>query len=84
MDANTIDIRGCNLEDAKDKVKGKISECIMNGYSSVYILHGHGSGGVLKSKLRNWLKSDKQKGIQSWAPADSADGGDAFTKLELL
>jgi DNA mismatch repair protein MutS2 len=83
--SNTIDVRGCNLEDAKDKVKGKISECIMNGYSSVYILHGHdGSGGVLKSKLRNWLKSDKQKGIQtSWAPADSADGGDAFTKLEL-
>jgi DNA mismatch repair protein MutS2 len=83
MDANTVDVRGCNFEDAKDKVQGKISECMMNGHNSVYILHGHGSGGVLKTKIRNWLKTEKQKSITKWLPAETSDGGDAFTKLEL-
>jgi dsDNA-specific endonuclease/ATPase MutS2 len=82
MDSNTVDCRGCNLEDAKDKVKDKISKCLMNGQSTVYVLHGHGSGGVLKSKIRGWLKTEKQL-IKNWAPADQADGGDAFTRLEL-
>mmetsp|Transcript_7936 Transcript_7936/g.12585 ORF Transcript_7936/g.12585 Transcript_7936/m.12585 type:complete len:153 (-) Transcript_7936:125-583(-) len=82
MDSNTVDVRGCNLEDARDKVKDKISKCIMSGHNTVYILHGHGSGGVLKSKLRSWLKSEKQL-IKSWKPADASDGGDAFTCLLL-
>jgi DNA mismatch repair protein MutS2 len=81
-EGNTIDVRGSNLEDAKDKVTGKISQCIMNGHKSVYVLHGHGSGGVLKSKLRDWLKTEKRL-IKNWAPADSSDGGDAFTRIEL-
>merc|ERR1712025_1361243 len=81
-DGNTIDVRGCNFEDAKDKVTGKISQCKMNGHRAVYVLHGHGSGGVLKSKLRGWLKSERRL-IKKWAPADSSDGGDAFTRIEL-
>jgi len=81
-EGNTIDVRGCNLEDAKDNVMGKMSQCIMNGHKSVYVLHGHGSGGVLKSKLRGWLKMERRL-IKNWAPADSSDGGDAFTRIEL-
>lgn len=81
-DGNTIDVRGFNMDDATDKIEGKISQCLMNGQRTVYVLHGHGSGGVLKSKLRNWFKSERQL-IKKWAPADSLDGGDAFTRLEL-
>jgi len=81
-EGNTVDVRGFNLELAKDKVTSKISQCKMNGHGSVYILHGHGSGGVLKSKLRGWLKNERRL-IKKWAPADSSDGGDAFTRLEL-
>jgi DNA mismatch repair protein MutS2 len=81
-EGNTVDVRGCNLEDARDKVTSKISQCKMNGHGSVYVLHGHGSGGVLKSKLRGWLKMEKRL-IKKWAPADSTDGGDAFTRIEL-
>ena len=81
-DSNTVDVRGYNLEDAKDKVTGKISQCIMIGHKSVYVLHGHGTGGVLKSKLRGWFKMERRF-IKNWAPADSSDGGDAFTRLEL-
>ena len=82
-DGNTVDVRGKNLEEAKDAVKAKISQCIMSGRPAVYVLHGHGTGGVLKSKIRGWLKSDRDKLVKRWAPADSSDGGDAFTRLEL-
>ncbi|MGK3754143.1 MAG: DNA mismatch repair protein MutS2 [Bacillariaceae sp.] len=81
-DGNTVDVRGCNLEGALEEVTRKIGECNLNGHRSVYILHGHGSGGVLKSKLRDWLKTEKRL-IKKWAPADMSDGGDAFTRIEL-
>lgn len=48
----------------------------------VYILHGHGTQGVLKSKLRTWLGRDKQW-VKKWSAADKDDGGDAFTRVEL-
>ncbi|KAL3920365.1 MAG: hypothetical protein SGILL_003300, partial [Bacillariaceae sp.] len=82
MDSNTVDVRGCNLEEAKDKVRDKISKLVMRGQDTLYVLHGHGSSGTLKSKLRGWLKSEKQV-VKKWAPADQSDGGDAFTRLEL-
>jgi len=81
-DGNTVDVRGCNLEGAQEEVTSKISQCNLNGHKSVYILHGHGSGGILKTKLRGWLKSEKLL-IKKWAPADQSDGGDAFTRIEL-
>lgn len=82
MESNTVDVRGCNLEEAQGKVRDMVSKCLMNGQTTVYVLHGHGSGGVLKSKLRGWLKTEKQL-IKKWAPADQSDGGDAFTQLLL-
>jgi len=81
-EGNTVDVRGFNVEDAQSKVTDKISQCLMNRQKTVYVLHGHGSGGVLKSNLRNWLKREKRL-VKKWAPADSLDGGDAFTKVEL-
>ncbi len=48
----------------------------------VFILHGHGTKGVLKQKLRDWLKRDKQW-VKNARPADASDGGDALTRVEL-
>jgi DNA mismatch repair protein MutS2 len=79
--SNTVDVRGCNLEQAKDQVKDKFSACIMSGRSTVYILHGHGSGGVLRDKIRGWLKSEPL--VKQYGPADSSDGGNAFTMVQL-
>jgi DNA mismatch repair protein MutS2 len=81
-DSNTVDVRGCYFEEAKDKVKEQISKCIMSGQNVVYVLHGHGTGGVLKSKVRGWLKSERQL-VKRWSPAERDDGGDAFTRLEV-
>jgi DNA mismatch repair protein MutS2 len=82
MDFNTVDVRGCNLEEAIHNVQQKLSNSVMRGCKTIFVLHGHGSGGVLKSKLRGWLKGEKTL-IKSWAPADQSDGGDAFTRIEL-
>ena len=81
-ESNTVDVRGCNLEEAKERAKAKFSQCIMSGRSAVYILHGHGTGGVLKAKIRGWLKSESQL-VKRWKPAEASDGGDAFTVVEL-
>ena len=53
---------------------------------TLYILHGHGTGGILKTKIRNWLKQQVQQAqynIKSYSPADQSDGGDALTRVEL-
>jgi len=81
-DSNTVDVRGCNLEEAKDKAATKFSSALMAGRPVVYILHGHGTGGVLKTKIRNWLKTERQL-VKKFQPADKSDGGDAFTRVEL-
>jgi len=81
-DSNTVDVRGCNSREAQDLAKQKFSSCLLNGQSTVYILHGHGTGGILKSNVRKWLKSEKQL-VKRWLPADASDGGDAFTRVEL-
>lgn len=79
---NTVDVRGCNLEEAKEMSKDKFSTCLMAGRPVVYILHGHGTKGILKTKIRSWLKSERQL-VKKWGPADASDGGDAFTRVEL-
>jgi DNA-nicking Smr family endonuclease len=48
----------------------------------VYILHGHGEKGVLKQKVRAWLQSERTL-VKRFSSADQADGGDAFTRVEL-
>ena len=82
MDSNTVDVRGCNLEEAKDKAKTKFSSALMSGRPVVFILHCHGTGGILKTKVRNWLKTERQL-VKKAQPADRADGGDAFTRVDL-
>ena len=79
--SNTVDVRGLNLLEAQSKVKDKFSSGLMSGRPVVYILHGHGTGGVLKSKLRMWLKSEIL--VKNFGAADPSDGGDAFTRVDL-
>jgi DNA-nicking Smr family endonuclease len=82
LDSNTIDVRGSNLEEAKRTCTAFFGRATMSNRSVVYILHGHGTGGVLKQKVRDWLRSERQW-VKRYAPADAGDGGDAFTLVEL-
>jgi DNA mismatch repair protein MutS2 len=81
-ESNTVDVRGCTLDEAKTKGTEAFSRCLMSGRSVVYILHGHGTGGVLKAKIRSWLQSERSL-VRRYLPADRSDGGDAFTRVEL-
>jgi DNA mismatch repair protein MutS2 len=81
-ESNTVDVRGCNLDEAMAKATEAFSRCLMGGRSVVYILHGHGTGGVLKGKIRSWLQSQRSL-VKRYQPADNADGGNAFTRVEL-
>eukprot|EP00977_Amphora_coffeiformis_P022176 scaffold10570_cov176-Amphora_coffeaeformis.AAC.26 len=81
-ESNTVNVLGCNLLEAQEKIKDKFSASLMSGRTTVYILHGHGTGGVLKSKIRNWLKTERTL-VKRWQPADKEDGGDALTRVEL-
>jgi DNA mismatch repair protein MutS2 len=80
-ESNTVDVRGCSLEEAKEQARDMFSTSLMSRRPVVYILHGHGSG-VLKTKIRAWLKSERHL-VKSFEPADPSDGGDAFTRVEL-
>lgn len=81
LEANTVDVRGCNFEEAKQKAVKKFGTVMTQKRPVVYILHGHGTG-ALKNKIRAWVQRDKQW-VKSWKKADQDDGGDAFTMVEV-
>ncbi len=82
LSSNTVDCLGLSFEEARRKCEDKFSKVMMSKHPVVYILHGHGTKGVLKQKIRDWLGREKQF-VKKFSSADAADGGDAFTKVEL-
>lgn len=82
FEKTTLDLRGCTLDESITKIQVFVSDMNISGNKYVYLLHGHGTG-KLKSGLRNWLKSGEMKSVKRHRPASSANGGDAFTELEL-
>ena len=81
-EANTVNVLGCNLEEAKSKIMDKISMGLQANRMVIYVLHGYGEKGILRTKVRNWLNSERSL-VKRSSSADSSDGGDAFTKVEL-
>ena len=80
--SNTLDLRGKNLAESEVECQNFFSQASMQNRNVVFILHGHGTGGVLKTKLRDWLRRERQW-VKRFQPADPSDGGDAFTMVEL-
>jgi DNA mismatch repair protein MutS2 len=60
----------------------RMSNAQMSGMPTLYLLHGHGTG-ALKKGLRTWLRTSMGGRIRSWRAGTEADGGDAFTVVEL-
>jgi DNA mismatch repair protein MutS2 len=80
--SNTVNVLGCNLMEAQERIKNMISTSLGSNRKVFYILHGHGNSGILKTKIRAWLKQLKL--VKRFAPAEQTDGGDAFTQVDLL
>jgi hypothetical protein len=71
---------GSNLEDASENLNTFLGACRAKGLTTVYVLHGHGTG-VLKNGLRQLLK--RHAAAKTARPAEAGDGGDAFTVVQL-
>ncbi|MBN1334714.1 MAG: Smr/MutS family protein [Deltaproteobacteria bacterium] len=78
--ANTLDLRGRRLEEAREASESFFDACLLRGEPVAWLLHGHGTG-VLKSGLRGWLSSCRY--VRRWRPAAEGEGGDAWTVVEL-
>jgi len=79
-DGNTCDLRGLRVDEALSTIEHFLSAQILRGSSTVFLLHGHGTG-ALKSAVRNWLRT--APGVSRWRPAERVEGGDAFTLVEI-
>ncbi len=77
---NTLDMRGMRVEEAIDAVSDFLDRMMLDGQSSAYLLHGHGTG-ALKQALRQWLPRCAH--AQKWHRGGPEEGGDAFTVVEL-
>ncbi|NOY25753.1 MAG: hypothetical protein GXP62_07750 [Oligoflexia bacterium] len=80
VQANTCDLRGQRVVDALEQVDRFLAELGGSDFDVGWILHGHGTG-ALKQAVRRHLPSRRE--IKRWKPADTSDGGDAFTMVEL-
>ncbi len=78
--ANSLDLRGRRLEEAREAVEAFLDACVLRDEPVAWLLHGHGTG-VLKTGLRGWLSSCRY--VHRWRPAAEGEGGDAWTVVEL-
>lgn len=78
--ANTCDLRGKRVDEALQDAEAFLDGLALQGFSTGWLLHGHGTG-ALKTALRRWLPTSRYVG--SWRPANADEGGDAFTVVEL-
>ncbi len=77
---NTCDLRGQRADEALDTLELFMDRLVMAGEPVAWVLHGHG-GGALKQAVRRWLPGAAH--AKSWRPADTDEGGDAFTRVDL-
>jgi DNA mismatch repair protein MutS2 len=85
--SNTVDLRG--FADSMDTVLSlpdHFSRALQKSQKSVYLHHGHGSTGVLKKNVREFLSTEKRKKdgfVEDYGEAAAEDGGDAYTFVTL-
>ncbi|MCK4696507.1 MAG: Smr/MutS family protein, partial [Candidatus Cloacimonetes bacterium] len=75
-----LKILGYRFDEALPEIEAFIDNAVMNGLSSVRIVHGKGTG-ALRSKVRQYLKNNK-KAVDFFTPPPSA-GGDGVTVVKL-
>lgn len=80
VQSNTLDMRGMRVDEGQDAAEQFFDKAVRGGWSTVFLLHGHGTG-ALKDGLRNWLRSSGY--VHDWVPASEDQGGDAFTVVQL-
>lgn len=78
---NTVDMRGMQLDEAREACRDLFSAVLAADRSpTAYLMHGHGTG-ALKRGLRDWLR--KEPAVGTFKKADQSDGGDGVTVVVL-
>lgn len=76
----TLDVRGKSTEDALDEAISALDRAMMDGVSSLRVVHGRGTG-KLKAALRNYFAISPY--VARFRPGDQNEGGDGVTVLDL-
>lgn len=77
---STLDLRGERAHIAIARTEKFVDDALRDSRSAVFILHGHGTG-ILRQAIRSHFAAFP--GIRRVRSADSNDGGDGVTVLEL-
>lgn len=78
--SRTIDLRGCEVDVALDRLDRFLDRVYREEMPSFVILHGHGMGAV-KSAIRNWIKTFDTP--CRYRPGTAGEGGDGVTIVVL-
>ena len=79
----SLDLHGCNVDQAYDKLENFIRECARKGYRNVLVITGKGTG-KLKRLVPLWLEVTPFKEFVADARvADPWDGGDGALYVRL-
>lgn len=78
--AISLDVRGKNVEDAWIDIDKYIDEAILNGISSITIVHGKGTG-MLRKGLWEFFRKDPR--IKKYRNGEYGEGDFGVTVLEL-
>ncbi|HNN95647.1 MAG TPA: Smr/MutS family protein, partial [Pseudomonadota bacterium] len=77
---STLDLRGERAHIAIARTEKFVDDALRESRSAVFVLHGHGTG-ILRQAIRAHFAAFP--GIRRVRSADSNDGGDGVTVLEL-
>lgn len=75
-----LDIRGMNVEEATLELDKFIDNALINGQTSITIIHGKGTG-ALRSGVQSYLK--RHKSVRSYRLGVFGEGESGVTIAEL-
>lgn len=78
--SNQIDLRGLTLDEALLKVDKYLDDAYLAGMSSVYLIHGKGTG-VLRQGIQDMLR--KKSEVKHFRPGNMDEGGLGVTVVEF-
>jgi DNA mismatch repair protein MutS2 len=78
--ATTLNLIGCRVDDAVARVDKFIDDAILNGAREVRIIHGKGTGALMRS-VREQLARSQQ--VESFRQGEPFEGGDGVTVVTL-
>jgi len=78
--ATELNLIGCRVDEAVAKVDKFIDDAILNGTREVRIIHGRGTGALMRSVREQLLRNQQ---LESFRPGEPFEGGDGVTVVVL-